>query len=82
MMRSARRFALQLRLDAAFISEALRDGCLAASPDAEPSLDPFWPRLEAETPAAAFTFSDIPDANFREPADIIEISKFVGGSKS
>ena len=72
------------QLDTRSFCDYLRDGFLAASPRAAILADP---RLFVRPERAAgqsFAFSDIPDARFRKPREIIHLSqRYVsGGIKS
>ncbi len=72
-----------IRLEVDGFIHLLHEGRLAASPMAEIIADPFAYGLlaDAQRPAS-FTFSDIPDLQFRKPRDILRMSHFEGGSKS
>jgi hypothetical protein len=82
-MSSAQRLAShrKIRLDGTFLTIAFRHGCLAGSPYAVTVADPFVCGRKDETPAATFTFADIPDFHFREPRHIIRMTN-IGGAKS
>ena len=72
----------KMQLEVAFLSQAFRHGCLAASPQAAVVNDPFVCGRKEEEPVVPFLFSDIPDAQFREPSAILIISNLGGGTKS
>ncbi len=72
----------KLQLDAAFLPTIFRHGCLAASPQAVIVADPFVCGRKEAAPGVPFFFSDIPDAQFREPSAIIPMSNLEGGTKS
>lgn len=72
----------KLQLEAAFLSKIFRHGCLVASPQAVIVADPFVCGRKDTAPGVPFIFSDIPDAQFREPSAIIPMSNLEGGTKS
>ena len=78
----SQRPAQKMQLEVAFVSAIFRHGCLAASPQAAIVADPFVCGRKEATPCVPFIFSDIPDAQFREPSAIIPMSNLEGGTKS
>jgi hypothetical protein len=72
-----------VRLEVDSLTNLLRRGYLTASPTAEIVADPFAYGIRGEAEIGPrFIFSDIPDVQFREPRDILEVSEFEGGNKS
>ena len=74
----------QVRLDAPSFCDYLQAGFLAASPRAAILADP-WVAIRPERRISPlFAFSDIPDARFRKPREIIHLAQryISGGIKS
>jgi hypothetical protein len=69
-------------LDTRFLSRTFQHCCLAAAPHAANAVDPLVYHGPEEQEEIPLLFTDLLDPRFREPKDILLMSKIAQGVKS